>query len=250
MIKSLFEALLLATLIIFCVLTVPTIHYNILRHYVSDRVVMITNANDDGKIQGQATGSHIRLPSGKTAILTNAHVCELKDEHNEVNIISPLYDRPIRRRVIEVANFTDLCLIEPLENISGLRIGSEPSLGDVISVLGHPVGMPQTISKGEVVGKAEVEVLDHEMEPDDTTSCNLPKEKTLTIPFFLGIVLKVCVVHVQAYQTNMLIFPGNSGSPAFNWRGQLVGVAFASSNQTHYGDLITIDDVKKFIAAY
>lgn len=237
-----------SALSIFClayiVLNLPDVHYKLLRSYVGNKTVTITFAN--GQFGG-GTGVHVQLPHGGSAILTNAHVCAIKDEHNEVLIHSPYLEKPITRRVISIANFTDLCLIEGLPGISGLKIGEQPDAGDLITVIGHPLLMPTVGSKGEVIGQGEVDVMDYMIDtPEEEAACNQPKNKILTFDTIFGN-LKICAIHLNATHTTAIIYPGNSGSGVVDGMGRLIGLAFAGSSETHWGLLVGIDDIKHFL---
>lgn len=219
-----------------------------IRDYVASRTVALTYT--DLKKFGGGTGFHVQLPHGGTAILTNGHVCALKDEHNEILVHSPVLERPMNRRIISVSNFTDLCLIEGIPGLDGLDIGNRTSPGDQISVVGHPWLMPTTMTHGEVIGESEVDVVDHLItSAQNEESCNLPKNKVLTIETFFGS-LKVCCIHINAIYTTVTIFPGNSGSATIDNNGKLVGVAFAGDNSTHWGLSVTLDDVQQFLYPY
>lgn len=203
----------------------------------------------DGRRSG-GTGVHVKLPSGKVAILTNAHVCEAKNANNEVLVHSPQRPRPIPRKVLEQADFTDLCLVEGIPGVSGISLGSQTSPGDIVAVIGHPHLMPITMSRGEVIGEAPALVLDHVMrEDEDDSQCALPKNKILTIDAFF-FKIKVCAVEIPAIYTTVVILPGNSGSAVINEFGNLVGLAFAGDNDSHWGLMVTLPDIKKFISAY
>lgn len=249
--QSILEALILSTVIIYSALVIPSVHRHLLKWYVGKRVVMITNPTDNGAIIGLGTGSIVKLPSGKNAILTNAHVCALKNDHDELDIISPLYDRPIRKKIIEISNFTDLCLIEPIEGISGLTLGQTLSIGDEVYTQGHPMGMDETMSQGDIVSEDWIQIPEKEITtPEEEASCNKPKNQVLTVPGWFGTMEKLCMVNVLAYSSTVPTFPGNSGSPMFDWRGRMIGVVFAGSRATNWGFMINLEDVKKFIASY
>lgn len=233
----------------YLLLNAPGWHYRYIRNVVGDRTVEITNTGP--VLMAGGTGVHVSLPSGKTAILTNAHICGLKDEKGMVKVFSPMLDRPIERRVIEEADFTDLCLIEPIEGISGLSVGSEPQPGDILAVVGHPLLQELTMTRGEVVTRENVDVGVKILGgPDaDESSCKLPKNKVLTINSFFG-KMKICCTSFVSTITTIQIFGGNSGSAAVNWRGQIAGLAYASSSETNWGILVTVADIKKFLRPY
>lgn len=222
----------------------PQIHYDYIRNKVQKTTVMVTN---EERTSG-GSGAHVIAPSGKVYILTNAHVCKLGKDGNI--FITDDYGRTIPRKILEVSNFTDLCLIEPLPNYHGaLKLGSEVSPGQIVAAVGHPTLMPTTMSRGEIIGEKEVQILDHIMnEFDEDDKCDLPKNKIIKINTFFG-PLKVCAVSVKANLTTVVILPGSSGSPQVDFWGNLNGVFFAG-NQANWGLSITLSDVKKFLQPY
>jgi S1-C subfamily serine protease len=240
------EAAGLGLLLIYSIFKLPQIHYKILRGYVSSKVVTI--GFTDMRFGG-GTGVHIKLPSGKTAILTNAHVCGIKDSNNQVMIYSDQLERPIPRKVIEVSDFTDLCLVEGIEGINGLSLGSDANPGDIVATIGHPLLMPNVMSRGEIVAVGEAEVFDHLMPAEDDGSCKLKKNKMIKVDTIFG-PMNACFIDLQAIYTTIPTFPGNSGSPAVNALGNVVGLVFAGSSETHWGILITLKDIKQFLAPY
>jgi hypothetical protein len=154
------------------------------------------------------------------------------------------------RRILEVSNWTDLCVVEGIPGMTGLSIGNEPRKGDKLTVVGHPYLRPLTISEGELIDKTTVEVLDHEMNPLDLNDkCDLPKNKIIEVNegFFAG---KYCIDNIMAYETTVTTFPGNSGSPVVDQLGNLIALVFASNSQTFQGDFVVLDDIKGFLKAY
>lgn len=223
---------------------VPVLHAAFLRNYVGSRVVMLTNK--EGNSGG--TGFHIKAPSGQTYIVTNDHVCEVADK----DVIYAAFDNsaPIPRRVIQKSDFTDLCLVEPVPGVEGLSVGSEPYIGQIVAELGHPELSPLITSRGEIVGKSEVEVLTGVIGMDTKREdCQRPKNRIrqVDLGFFS---VEACFIHVEAYNSSIPTYPGNSGSPIVDELGRVVGVIFAGSNRSGYGLAIPLDALNDFIKHY
>lgn len=219
---------------------VPRIHYSILRNYVEKHVVMITTA--DGKHGG--TGAHVETPSGKIVVLTNAHVCEgVVDKNNNVWLKNA--DSFEQHKVLEISDKTDLCVVEPILD-TGLKIAKEESFKSIVYVVGHPELMPTTLSPGELIGQAFVDVFDHVIETD-ADKCDLPKQRAVVALDQFGFPVNLCVLHIKSNLSNVIILPGNSGSPLVNYRGQLIGVAYAGSIRSNWGIFVVLDDVKAFL---
>lgn len=236
--------LVVALLIMAFIVKAPELHYNYVRNKVQKTTVMVTNK--EGNSGG--SGSHIKAPSGKIYILTNAHVCNLSKDGTVY--ITDDYGRTIPRRIIEKSDFTDLCLVEALPNYhSYLKVGSEPSTGQIVAAVGHPALMPTTMTRGEIIGQSEVDVFDFIIGlDDDGRECNLPKNKIIKINSIFG-QLDACVVHLKANLTTTAILPGNSGSPMVDFYGNMVGVYFAG-NRANWGIAITVADINAFLKPY
>jgi len=221
------------------VFKLPELHDNYIRYFVGSKVVYITNeAGNSG-----GTGFHIKAPSGKVYILTNAHVCGLAQD-GQLFIHAEDDSRPIPRKVIEVSGFTDLCLVEPLPGYSGLTLGSEPHAGQDIEIVGHPQLYSLTKTKGQIIDERFIRVLDPENE-----KCDLPKNKKVTISTFFGDFDDVCIVEIKAYSSNAASLPGASGSPVVDFYGHVVAVNFAG-NQANWGFFVTFKDVVTFLSTY
>ncbi len=61
-------------------------------------------------------------------------------------------------------------------------------------------------------------------------------------------ILDVCMEEVLAYRTTAVSLPGNSGSPVVDYKGNVIGVLFAGDSEVHWGLVITLDDVRDFLA--
>jgi S1-C subfamily serine protease len=233
-----------------CIISLLFIHFkpsnrDSIRKEVNENLVKITNQWENSG----GTGFHIISPSGKVYILTNAHVCELKDKNNNVFIRDEEGSRLIPKKVIEQSAFTDLCLVEGL-NKSGLKIARDYDIGKSYHVLGHPRLRPPSMIEGELTGVTEIEVLDHIIpDVEDKTDCSLPKNKREVYNFFGFLNIDICVNKIFAAESTFTIYPGNSGSPLFNDRAQVEGVAFAGDSE-NIGYFITLDDIQEFVKPY
>jgi serine protease Do len=159
------------------------------------------------------TGFVLRLPDGSRYTVTNRHVCQLA-----VDRMMEAQGRGLIR-VIGISNKVDLCLATAVPGTnSGLELA--PSEAQHIYVVGHPYLMPNVLSEGYVVGYEHVFIADPQHGPFD----------------------------VDAVITSAPIYPGNSGSPAMDASGRVVGVVFASSQLTHYGSMVSLDQLREFLS--
>lgn len=227
----------LALLVGYVVVEAPQLHHSYIRSKVGPSVVRITNLEQNSG----GTGFAVEAPSGQTYILTNAHVC--------VGIEKPMVvdfknNRQVPLRVIEVSRETDLCLVESVGNLKGLKMGSSLEIGDGVGIVGHPALMDLTLTKGDLIEFMEAIV---PVPPEFCEQAPLnggPFVETDNIFFPCVEVIK------PAGQTTVQIIGGSSGSPVVNMFGNVVGVAFAGRNDTHWAVIVPLKEVEKFLKPY
>ena len=246
---SLCALLLLTTLI----LKGPELHKSTLRAYVGSRVYTVRGSYDG---RGGGTGFAIKAPSGTTYTLTNDHVCAVSKDGQNV-FVHDDSGEGITRKIIARSVYTDLCLVEGMPGVEGLSVaGSEPEIGDVLRVVGHPKLMPLTLSTGDFIGRQTVLVALGIV--SETLPCDQPKNEKISLlqvifgvnpgPDYDGPML--CLEKIKAaYLTNVVIQGGNSGSPVVDFFGNVVGVAFAG-DQLGWGIMVSHYDLTKFLALY
>lgn len=242
------KSLLLIGGLLYLSLNTIDLHEKYLLYFKGQSVVRITN--EIGNHGG--TGSHVKAPSGEVYILTNAHVCELGKETGTVFVAQDYYETKIERRIIAVSPDTDLCLIEPLPDNRPLTIASNPPYSqEQVYALGHPKLYPLNLSKGRIIAEVpEVRVLAFLIfTEEDEASCKAPKNRIEDIETIFG-KLRVCLIAIPGYLTNVTILPGNSGSPVVDKWGRLVAVAFAGDNSSNWGIFVTHSDIMQFLKYY
>jgi S1-C subfamily serine protease len=242
----------------------PELHGRWIRESVGSKVYLMTN---DAK-RGSGTGFAVKGKSGVSYIVTNDHVCAMATDGTMLVI-----DRDgneFKRRIIERSNFTDLCLVEGLPGVEGMTIGSEPEIGQIIAAVGHPSGYDITLTRGEIIQREDVLILEGPISFFDPSTnkefliseeeggilaenCNKPKNVILTQMQdfgFFQLRVKWCINKTnKAYYTNMAIQPGSSGSPIVNFWGNVVGVVFAG-DRAMWGITVSNKDLTKFLKNY
>lgn len=226
----------------YMILEAPQFHANYIRNKVGAKTLLISNKEETGG----GTGFFVKAPSGRTYILTNAHICTaLKG-----NAYARLNDRQVKLSIIEVSQTTDLCLLQNFGDTEGLKLASSLDLGEIMGLVGHPALMPLTLIKGELIGYMDI------MMPVPPSWCS--KENTVGGPWSIeevevmpGIKIPFCVGKIkQAGQTTLVALGGNSGSAVVNFSGNVVGVLFASRSDANWGIVVSLEDIRAFLAPY
>ncbi len=255
------------SLIILLIMLVPFMHKRWIRSYVGNKVVKLIGMG------GLGTGFHITAPSGKTYILTNFHVCWLADKEKKMLAVSNHGVQKVK--VIKRSTFTDLCLLTPMKEHTGLTLSIPPYSNQHVAVIGHPYGLQQTLSEGNVIGPNQAKLLFGYIDIHiKEKECKGPMFEIIPVSMFdqgrrqfefipfleeerlIANTPEVvqqqrgCVMTVANYMTNVQVLGGNSGSPVVDFYGNLVGVVFASYGEASWMAMVRIQDVKKFLERY
>lgn len=158
------------------------------------------------------TGVQIRGYSGRKYILTAAHCLGIMDSFQNAKVITAS-GRELMRRFISQDKENDLALFEDVPGLPAILLAKKVSIGEDATVLGHGHGYPTYPTNAKVI--------------------------TMTAPADLG--YKVIVI-------NHTIAPGNSGGPAFDNSGKLIGIADATDE--YFGYLIPLSSVYRFLRNY
>ncbi len=154
--------------------------------------------------------------------------------------------RPHTLRVLEVSQTTDLCVLEGVPGAHGSELAGSFPKWSRLYVVGHPYLEPNTLSSGYIVDRQIIQILDDDK---DEAQCTGQKRSWEQVPTEFGL-MPVCVAHIDAWESTIDTYPGNSGSPVFDASGQVTGVIFASDRRTHRGSFIPLDALRDFLSAY
>lgn len=225
-----------AVFVVLVSLQTPVAYREYIRNIAEDNSVRIVG------MDGLGTGFHVQAPNGKTYILTNKHVCEmagpLKVERygDKVGVV---------RKIIAKYEKHDLCVLEALPGVKGIKISSDPAEnGDHVYTLGHPRGDNLNVAEGEKFDDKEIHLGE---EPQADGTC---KEGSIVeIPTIFGI-FHICDVPRMAMQISSPTYGGNSGSPIVNIYGRLVSVVFAGDRTVeNQGFGVPLSAVKDFLSS-
>lgn len=244
LVKEVVKAVLNVSLIVILALMIPEVHKNLIGYKTSQHVYMITKTAEGG---GGGTGFAIRAPSGENYILTNSHICAMAKDTNGVLMVRQAgMSRAVPKKIIEDSGYTDLCLIEGFRGRGGLDLASSVSMREGIAFIGHPLLNPLVTRRGEIIGAGDVKLI---VGSPDEKSCNLPKQSIQEVRGWFG-EEEVCVETIRSYITDVETYGGNSGSPAVNKWGNVIGVVFASDTRSNWGFIIPLEDIQEFVAPY
>jgi S1-C subfamily serine protease len=172
------------------------------------KVLRVDNQNSGG------TGFQIQAPSGLKYIMTNNHVCEIKDKFNQVIVEST---EGIRHKLLVLHQYAehDLCLLEPFPDMRPLRIAKNIYMAERVYLIGHPRLAPLTFERGYYRG---------------------------------NMLINIGFEFYSTFSFNLISYGGNSGSPIIDVYGNVVSVLFAgmrgAANFT-YG--VPLNHIHKFL---
>jgi len=221
----------------------PRTPHKRIREDVGSSVVRIFGTSESTRTTG-GTGFSVKSDSGRAYILTNKHICSLANEKGELRVEFPGLTRKYSRKIIEVSEKHDLCLVESLPTFkNSLKVSNGVAKGETVFVVGHPKLFGLTVKEGEYIEEAQISVavskgslvpivINH---PNNVTGAwQFPKIVTFITSRF-----------------NVYSRGGNSGSPIVNLNGDLVSVLFAgnpSDVMETYG--VPLNFVKEFLKGY
>lgn len=218
--------------------------------FIEDKIgrnTVYVRSPEGAAIQGSGTGFEIQAPSGKVYTLTNAHVCGLGKDGIVLLGEKKFSHRLLPKRIIEVYQDNDLCLVEGLQGYEGLTVSNGSDVGDLVWAVGYPLGEGMNISSGRIKSFGPLDIIDPEMKPEE---CVGPGRHMEHFDFYNILQANFCIVTRYAANTDVPTYPGNSGSPMVNVYGHVEGIIFASNNETHWGSAVPLKDINKFLKPY
>lgn len=255
--KKVLKSMLALLVLVIIVETVPKIHYSFVRNVVGDSVVMLTNnLPGSGQGYGGGTGFHITAESGTTVVVSNRHVCMSGKAQGFMYGAVRGKTEYFKLKILELYSEADLCVLEPIEGISPLKLGSKPEEGKSVWVIGHPNLQPRTVTKGEVQGFEWMYITVGIVGFKGFTEkdCGYQNTKLVNVSLmFNGYPFKkiqMCVEKDMTTITTVPIYKGNSGSPVVDDFGNVVAVIFATESDGMWGRAISFTDLKNLLLKY
>ena len=182
------------------------------------------------------------VKNNKSYIISNKHVCG--DNSVGSYMIAETNDKiqhPVK--VLKLSKNHDLCLLEStkLFDHKGLRFANKQLReGNDVHVAGFPRRNKLTMTSCEYIGKTVISL--PTQDSPQTCKGRWILRRTLFRTF------SFCLANFKTDSISAAAFPGNSGSPAFNNRGKVVGVVFAIDPSTTVSThLVPLNYIKDFI---
>jgi hypothetical protein len=211
-------------------------------HSIKSNVVQLTSEH------GSCSGESVRAPSGATYVLTAGHCRILATPEGKI-MVHTEDGRKLERAIIAEDPESDLLLLEGIPGAKGLDLASRVYEGESIRTFTHGLAFKTYKTSGSLIQETEVRAPLRILEtPADEAECKSMKKQKVAELDAIFFQVKVCMLDVMETVTNAMIVPGSSGGAVVDKNGDLVGVA--SAGDGHFGFLVRLQDIKKFMADY
>lgn len=201
----------------------------------SKSVVMLTNPATGGGGTGFMISSK---ELDRPMLLSNRHVCEITDHGY---LIAQHRGEVFITYIEAVSSRYDLCLLSPVK-LPALELSVRPlDLFEYISSVGHGQLGPATPVEGSYLGNQIVSFV-RQLEPFKTEENCTAHESEIDVMGMRG-----CLLTYELSLTSVVIYPGNSGSPAIDADGLVVGIFNASDRNTARGAFVPAEHIDAFL---
>jgi S1-C subfamily serine protease len=231
-----------ALISLFVSLGAPSIYRNYINSISDTSIVLISGTYKNKPIVG--TGFHVTAPNGKKYLLTNRHICEFATAYNGQHLSASHESEEKAVKIVSISKTDDLCALTPLENSKPLKLSESVSVGDSVSIKGHPQGLNSVVHVGYVVASV-VDFIPTELNENNKGTCIY--KNTRYMPAFTIGASSVCVMRQESISTTVMAIPGMSGSPVFSMYGGVVGILYSTSGWLS-GNFIKTELINSFLS--
>lgn len=190
--------------------------------------------------EGSCSGTQIKAPSGKDYILSAAHCKPIAFGDGSQILVIDEQRHMYPRKIIAIDVKKDLLLVEGIPYMEGVPIAKSARTGDVVMSFTHGLGLPAYEAVGKLLGPVHTIFIPKAMEDEaDMAKCRHP------IISFMGL---FCMEPHRTQETSMKVLPGSSGGGVLNMSGEIVGVVSAGDTSTFMGELVSLKDIRQFLA--
>jgi hypothetical protein len=214
---------------------------------------------EDVTTGSSGTGFLANTKSGKQVIITNAHVCEINNllplfivSHRENNILRK-YSR-FKVKPLKLDSEHDLCLVEVPKDFhfKSIKLAEDVYIDSKVTIVGYPIVPLLSSSSGHYRGRF---LISNQYPLEDLKFCVAKKYKIETVSIKLkdGTIKneQICVLTAPFMFTDALADKGQSGSPALNEDGEVVGVMSLVEGQLRaFAMLVPLSALEAFLSKH
>lgn len=187
------------------------------------------------------TGWIIKSTPTKSFVITNGHVCDLHKRVDSMMVTGVKGSFQAER--LKYSKMHDLCLIEVYTDLGvSLKVSDRTlEMGEKVVISGHPRLFPLMVTEGYLTGNIEIFVM------VDIRKCNDSEadKNNMYCKIWNGVPV---IKSYESRMTSAFIAGGNSGSAVYDASGEVVGVAFAGSEEGYSQSVIVpLEYVKNFV---